>query len=1427
MKGCLNRFKLRLTTRLTRMLRQTTKDALRCVVAKSIFSGALLLAALVFLPAAGLAIDESSQTDLGADPAAAGNDILNGQRILLESDDLLYFATQTNPPTAGDAVYTYTTLFTADGAPEDPVLDRVGPSTLCDNPLPSTSQSATSTPLQSWIFRPFLLKRGLVVTVHPTDDANSADCSPVGSSDNMAIELTDPVGDPVGGTIHVITTTTIANPNLLVVAVADFNFDGFEDLFILSESEVLLVTAVDPTDPSQGLTVANRFDASGLGKPFGQPSVGDLNVMSGQSPDAVNLEVAWPAQGNRTNIVTVCRGGSTSDAICQGMPAFAVVVAGASPPIHTDQVNFNNFAAVTAIGNYVPELGTGDLITTFGNNCELRLFQLSPDLSTATQVGDTVQPPPCVNQFFGPFVSSANGQSAELQFDSGRDQLVLGAFGNDIYVQVVTFDSMGNMTLSNAPHFQNQDGTAADAGVTVGLFRAIPDDPTPEELNLQIAFLRYVIPTNDTDNCAITTDGDIGIYDVSFDENGTATLTLSGTYAQPAQVAANGCYPAGTIFAGDLQGRSVLLGQPEVMVVETHTEPTVILASPPSHIDFIQAQGQNAATVNNFSAYPAGYNSVFEFNNSGTNQSSRASTTSYSYATKTTDSDTGAQSYSLGPVSGDLSQSVQFANSYSYENTTKQTYNTFTKLSYNSATSTFYNDKVWFKYNDISIYSYPVLGQTGCPQTTVQNGVELTCTRDGSDCSCCDTNDTCQLIDPGQTYVQYSLPSDMTYTIGDGGTLEWYQPVYEPGNLFSYPATLGQYGDLELGLPILDCSDADASGACLLSDSSPNQIDPTNGTDTTTFTWSSGSEEGSSVGSNTTHTQDKTTSASGSVSLIGGASEQTSYQTSSSAGTLNTDSTTLGQSTGVTVNIPGQAVGSAYYKVSTFIFGQASGAPQQPCSSENPDDPAGCTGEAQDINTGGPIRVLHTANIIDQDAAGTFWGTAYSVQDVALNHPNRWTICGYGTAACSTTYNQDSPECLGPINQFDCAILNPASEATQSNGGYWDAGFYQMRGFFVTSASAPGIGPQLTSAVDGDILWLQARVYNYSFAPTPAGSRLCAAFYAQPVQTDGSNPSNPAYEPSGPSIQINPGLECSDLTIPGLNDDTSTIRPNSLLLGYEFDTTGFGGQNVVFWLVVWVDDGAGNIVADLSAHGVDATKGSALEGLSYITDVPISKKNAYSNNVGYFHRAFYIASSSDELTAAVGGGDLSIDSLALLGEPLLSNKLRVRATVRSSGAPSLNVPVTILNRDPDGNVTVVDQEQLSFVPANDTHQVAVLFRPRQCGSHQVIVEAGKAREAIPAVATVVVTLDAQAQTQSLMEQVEALGLKGGRKKSLLAKLNAAARSFQKGNQKVGLNQLDAFANALQAQNGKGVPSSDAIRMIAQVANLQSCLHPER
>jgi hypothetical protein len=100
----------------------------------------------------------------------------------------------------------------------------------------------------------------------------------------------------------------------------------------------------------------------------------------------------------------------------------------------------------------------------------------------------------------------------------------------------------------------------------------------------------------------------------------------------------------------------------------------------------------------------------------------------------------------------------------------------------------------------------------------------------------------------------------------------------------------------------------------------------------------------------------------------------------------------------------------------------------------------------------------------------------------------------------------------------------------------------------------------LEQANAGDVLTLQARVYNYSLAPMPTGSQVHVRFYFQPMN---------GTVPAGDSVLI--GEQELD-PIPPFNDDANA-SPNWVLASTTFDTsqcdqTKNGDAYVMFWVVV-------------------------------------------------------------------------------------------------------------------------------------------------------------------------------------------------------------------------------------------------------------------
>jgi hypothetical protein len=347
--------------------------------------------------------------------------------------------------------------------------------------------------------------------------------------------------------------------------------------------------------------------------------------------------------------------------------------------------------------------------------------------------------------------------------------------------------------------------------------------------------------------------------------------------------------------------------------------------------------------------------------------------------------------------------------------------------------------------------------------------------------------------------------------------------------------------------------------------------------------------------------------------------------------------------------------------------------------------------------------------------------------DVALNHPQRWTE---STSRPEST--NDLPASCLPLSlsgtEANCLSINDPDP-----GDIWTSEFYRMRGLLITVGGASGA--QRTAAEEGDEVFLQARVYNYSLAAMPAGTEVHARFYRQ--QWD-----HTTNRPLGDSVLID---EQTVESIPPFNLETNTTLPNWQVVTTSFDTTGLGNQYLIFWVVVWLEDGNGSLVAEVPGHGLDAVPGT----LTAVGDAPIemvtitdlsgnSKTTSFSNNVGFLNSAFYIApsagsgSSTTSSSAATSGSTglrrLSLDSLEASPSRIdEGDEVIVRANVHSPGEHSDAVLVFFYDGDPDDGGTLFDVETLSRVRADDLHEVRVSFRPTECGTQTLFLVANPNR----------------------------------------------------------------------------------------------------
>lgn len=587
---------------------------------------------------------------------------------------------------------------------------------------------------------------------------------------------------------------------------------------------------------------------------------------------------------------------------------------------------------------------------------------------------------------------------------------------------------------------------------------------------------------------------------------------------------------------------------------------------------------------------------------------------------------------------------------------------------------------------------YPVIGQTVCPaglpNCLASQKVPLT--------------------------IQFSGPDQIDTEIisAEGLDFTWYQPPWEWGNIFSYPATESQ-----LALIYPELSNPNITPPVLLS--TPNISFATGDNSLKTeATWSQGNGQAQTTSFTDNFSFDETTTFAGAAGVegVGTVSAEASLKLSGSFGfdNLQTNTAEVNTSDGITITSAAQfpAPGSYGYDVTPFILGAA---PNGGVLSDSTQPPQA------NIMTAGPMKTAFTADPLTSAGGGHWWTTAYQVPDVALNHPSRWKLVDPSTnpancaATDSTAFTHD---CVDIQDYYDNGQpLNP-----------WESDFFSMRGFFITSADNPGAGPQLGYATAGDKLDLAVRVYDYSLVPIT--SVVHVRFYGMPWNTSTNSQAGNSFligeatvAPSG-----NPAV-----AIPAFSD--ASDAPLNWVVVHApapFDTTPYSNQSLTFWVVVWMEDGNGGLVAEMPGHGLTSIPGT----LNQPSDVPVEfatntsgEKASYSNNVGFYEYAFPVVPKTTLLGAPPPGNP---------AETILKNvsaaKKRVRlgqfdeitADLTTASAGKSNLKVYFYDGDPDKDGTLIGR-QIAWVQPGPTTTARIAYHPTTHGVHRIwaVINKGK------------------------------------------------------------------------------------------------------
>ncbi len=1148
--------------------------------------------------------------------------------------------------------------------------------------------------------------------------------------------------DPNGPSYHPFPLNVNAAPNQNQFAMADMTGDGYADFAYIVGNAIYVVTAQDVTNLNAGV-----FYSQAGAPPF--DIVNQWAVLAAGDFDGNGTaEVALAAAQGNAITVTIYTVQVTTN---QGaLESITLTPAGATT--FDAPENVNALALVAGIYNNAVNATTGYPLHSLVVMYQFNQGKHKIDLSSIAVTTANGAPPFTLN-----VAHTVNWQDSDhenyiidlasdrLDFWGATEQLVASVSepGNFSHLAVFTLDN--DLNLYKASEKIVTELLSVLVSIAVGNFDQDVSANSP--INLEIGVLKYEV-----DIFGVKAQPTLFLYSVdpanNFALNEYAHANVGPSFAGP-DFNLNV-----SVRAGDTQGRSLLLGPPTKITAQ-HIQPAIVLGMPPMHVDWVTPSGGNQPELLNLSAVPLGFYSSYQTAVTNQSQSSHQGTTSFS----TSLTESVSQKISLGvPDVASVSISTKTSATEAWSNSVSRTYSNYTTTSFDASTQTGFDDQLWYNSERQNIYIYPVIGQYGCPQG----------------------NPNCSPSEKVPLNVMFSGPDQIMQTSIGGSTVEWFQPVHEPGNLFSYPWNLTQLQQLE---PQLN----------LLTSYNPTQFYTDSSTRTQQAQWQAGGSKNVTTGSTQNYSWSKSVSVSGDVSIpeaggLGGGSKFSfSYNGSKSFSTMNSSTTSLGASTGIGVNKPGTFPnpGEYQYAIQPFIYGT------------NPVE--GTIQNVQlntDIQTNGILRAEFTADPTDPNA-GAWWQITYNQPDVALNHPSRWSVQ-------AVTSGTSGANCL-PISPgtttVNCATLNAP------NSDIWLSEFHWMKGLLITPADANGEGPQINEATAGDSVMLELRVYNYSLADMPAGSSVVVQFYGQPWDPT-------TLQPAGNAFLIDQVVLAP---IPGFNSNsTGGTQPNwTTASTTALDTAAYSDQYLAFWAMVWMQDAQGNLIQEMPAHGLTGIPGT-LDSIAAATPL----LEPYSNNIGLYKSLFYIAPAASTL-AATGTGKFSIDSVSVSPKRVrLNQEVQVRATLRAGGDHVRGISAVLYDRVGEGKRRAFEQELVSHIRANETHQVRVPFHPTECGTHTITLVTQPRGET--ARTTLEVTINVQSAVRKLIRLTRKLDLPGRQGGGLMELLKTAQKAFKQKNKAAALQALQEFKQKVEGRRGKGIAPEQADIMLARAGEIQTC-----
>ncbi|MBV9263046.1 MAG: hypothetical protein JO324_01910 [Candidatus Eremiobacteraeota bacterium] len=760
---------------------------------------------------------------------------------------------------------------------------------------------------------------------------------------------------------------------------------------------------------------------------------------------------------------------------------------------------------------------------------------------------------------------------------------------------------------------------------------------------------------------------------------------------------------------------------------------------------------------------------LFDFVQSSSNTASRSSTTSWAIGGKV--SAEGSITYGDCEVGSCGSIEVQASVSAKYASKVKKFSSQYGGATDSVSLTTGFSDYLFYTQQRMNYYYYPVIGQTVCPAG----------------------KPNCAASEKVPMVAVFSAPDNVSHVHADGIFQEWYQPAHEPGNALSYP--WGGSGQTPLALVALEYPNLNVDE---ISDPGENWSATDTSTSDYSKTWAHGSASGQTSGSTASQAFDSSITIAGKAEGLAGSAEASAtieVNQSFSMKQLNTTTSTVSSSTGITASKPAfdnNVMDNYLYDYSAAIFGLENLASDTP--PQNID-------LGVNVPTSGPLVVAYLADVRTPNSPG--WHQAYAAHaDVGLQHPQRWTWTQSTLSVAFNAFDLGADRHKAPIDQP----------------------FYRMKGFFITPHDAAGQGPSMTMISPADQLDLRVRVYNYSLVDTnqAGATKVKVRVYGNLFDT--------VHDVLlGDSFVIG---ETQIDSIPGYQSNTNqATQPNWTIATVPFNPAAFAATNngnvyLAFWVVVWMEDPFGNLVAEIDDHGLSSSP--APLSFSSITDVPFQ---THSNNVGIYGYSSPIFVCPAALPcgispSALGSGprgneQVAVQNVAVSSTPLLVDQpTKVTAQLRSANVDG-PIAVAYYDGDPNAGGKLFHTHHITM-RSFDTYLSKAQYTPQACGSHtlHVVSRVGSVAPAESGQVTINVTIDPAKAVQELINVTLRAHAPPKQESKLLQDLNKAARAFPL---HVGQG-LDALRDFIR-DVGKSPPGREAHNgsLSAQDANLLTTL----